>query len=174
MGSSGIAPFYAGWRLVNGALVTAIGALSADQLTLPVGSATWPIWASAAHLAGARVFWLCHVFGEPGAETTPFTDPGGFGWEDDLSRPRAADELVIALTSSWAIVERCLATWTPDTLGQEARRTRGTVTRIHTRQSVLMRLVTHDAYHCGEISLTLGSNGLPAIDPWAGLSRVAE
>jgi uncharacterized damage-inducible protein DinB len=174
MRSSSVAPFYAGWHVLNDALVTALAPLSTEQLALPVGSAPWPIWASASHLAGARVFWLCHVFKEPGAETTPFTDATGFGWEDELTRPRSADELVEALTSSWRIVERCLATWTPETLDQEARRARGSEVRVHTRQSVLMRLITHDAYHCGEISLTLGSHGFPAIDPWIGLSRVAR
>ena len=173
MRSSGVAPFYDGWRLFNDDLVATLGPLSADQLALPVGAPTWPIWASASHLAGARVFWLCHVFKEPGAETTPFSDPGS-GWEDDLAHPRTGDELVGALASSWTIVEHCLATWTPETMGQEARRTRGTEVRIHTRQSVLMRLITHDAFHCGEISLTLGSHGLPAIEPWIGLSRVVS
>jgi uncharacterized damage-inducible protein DinB len=173
MRSSGLAPFYDGWQLFNDDLVAALAPLSADQLALPVGVPTWPIWASASHLAGARVFWLCHVFTEPGAETTPFTDPG-IGWEDDLAHPRTGEELVGALASSWKIVERCLATWTPETMGQEARRTRGTEVRIHTRQSVLMRLITHDAFHCGEISLALGSHGLPAIEPWIGLSRVVS
>lgn len=174
MRSSSVAPFYEGWSLINDGLVKALAPLSAEQLALPVGSPTWPIWASASHLAGARVYWLCAVFEESGAETTPFTDPTGFGWEDDLAHPRSADELIGALASSWKIVERCLATWTPESLGQEARRTRGSEVQIHTRQSVLMRLVTHDAFHCGEISLTLGSNGLAAIDPWVGLSRVVR
>lgn len=174
MRSAGVAEFYEGWRLFNDSLAAALAPLSSEQLALPVGSPTWPIWASASHLAGARVFWLCHIFKEPGAETTPFTDPTGLGWEDDLAHPRSADELVDALGSTWSIVERCLATWTPDSLGQQARRTRGREVRIHTRQSVLMRLITHDAYHTSEISLTLGSNGLPAIEPWAGLSRLAE
>jgi hypothetical protein len=29
-----------------------------------------------------------------------------------------------------------------------------------------MRLITHDAYHTGEISLVLGMHGLPEIDLW--------
>ena len=172
MRSSPIAHSYEGWNLVNESLVAALAPLSAEQLALPIGSPTWPIWASVGHLAGARVYWLCHVFKEPGAETTPFTDPTGMGWEDDLAQPRSAGELVKALTSSWKIVERCLATWTTETMEQEARRTRGSVVQIHTRQSVLIRLITHDAFHSGEISLVLGSNGLGAIDPWIGLSRV--
>ena len=177
---AGVAPFYAGWHLANDALVAAIGPLSAEQLALPIGSATWSVWASVSHIAGTRVFWLCHVLKEPGAETTPFADPDGSGWEDDLGHPRRADELVGVLASTWGIVERCLATWTPAMLGEEFPRTRGAETRLHTRQSVLMRLITHDAYHCGEIALALGAHGLGGggpngpIDLWAGLSRVAE
>jgi len=172
MQSSPLARVYHGWHLLNESLVAALAPLSAEQLALPIGSPTWPIWASASHLAGARVYWLCHIFNEPGAETTPFTDPTGFGWEDDLTHPRSADELIGALTSTWKIVERCLATLALETIDQEARRTRGSVVQIHTRQSVLIRLITHDAFHSGEISLVLGSNGLGAIDPWVGLSRV--
>ena len=175
----GVEAFYRGWHLGNAALIGAIKDLTPAQLALPVGSETWPIWASVSHLAGTRVFWLCQIFKEPGAETTPFTDPGGMGWEDDLGHPRRADELVGALESTWRIVEHTLATWTPDTLGREAKRVgpSGEV-RMHTRQSVLMRMITHDAYHSGEISLTLGSHGLGGrtgsngpIDMWAGLSR---
>jgi uncharacterized damage-inducible protein DinB len=170
--ASSIAPFYKGWHLFNESLITALAPLTSEQLALPIGSTTWPIWASASHLAGGRVYWLCHVFKEPGAETTPFNDPTGFGWEDDLAHPRSADELVGALASSWKIVQRCLDTWTPETLGHEARRTGAKGVQVHTRQSVLIRIMTHDAFHSGEISLALGSNGLGAIEPWVGLSRV--
>ena len=170
-----IAPIYRGWQLGNERLVARLRDLTPEQLGLPVGPPTWPIWASASHVAGTRVYWLCHVFQEPGAETTPFRDLdlSRVGWEDDLEHPRGASELVHALESSWKIVEHCLATWTLDSLEQEARRVRGGEVQIHTRQSVLVRLITHDAYHCGEISLVLGTHGLGAIDMWSGLARVA-
>jgi uncharacterized damage-inducible protein DinB len=167
--ASTIAPLYLGWDLINERLIGALRGLTPEQLALSVVP-TWPIWASASHLAGTRVYWLCHVFKEPGAETTPFTDPDK-GWEDDPAHPRGSDELVHALESSWKIVRRTLDTWTPDSLGQEARRVVGGATQIHTRQSVLYRMVTHDAYHTSEISLTLGSHGLGAIDIWRGLAR---
>src|SRR5690349_23076426 len=32
----------------------------------------------------------------------------------------------------------------------------------HTRHSVLTRLVMHDSFHAGEVSLLLGLNGLPS------------
>jgi hypothetical protein len=36
----------------------------------------------------------------------------------------------------------------------------------HTRGYVVQKLFTHDAYHCGELSQTLGVEGLPQIDLW--------
>ena len=173
----GIAPFYLGVQLINDALIGAIAPLTPEQLALTMGEPPWPVWASVAHLAGTRVYWFCHIFGEPGAETTPFNDPSGMGWEDDLAHPRTADELVGALRSTWRIVDRALTTWTPDSVSTEVRRKVASGVQIHTRQSVIMRMITHEAYHSGEIALTLGSHGLRGhspngpIDMWAGLSR---
>ena len=173
--ATSVAPFYEGWRLANRELMRALGPLTREQLALPIREA-WPMWASASHVAAARIYWLCHVFGEPGADATPFADPDQ-GWEDDLAHPRSADELVGALASTWRIVEHALETWTPESLTHTARRARGDEVRIHTRQSVVWRLITHDAFHTGEISLTLGEHGLGtgspngAVDLWSGLSR---
>jgi len=162
-----LTPFYDRWGQYNGRLVDSIRNLSDEQLKLRATPTYWPIWAIAGHTAGARVYWLCGVFKESGAETTPFTDPlSGYGWEDDESTPRSSTELVTALESSWAIVDHCLNTWTPAMLGDEFTRAINGKTQIHTRQSVLMRLLTHDAFHAGEISEILGIHRLPEIDLW--------
>lgn len=131
------------------------------------------MWALAAHVAGARVYWLCDVFGEPGRDQTPFVEPFGDGWEDDLSLPRSAAELVWALESTWGVIDGCLARWTPDSLGVEARRDIGGRIQVHTRQSVLLRLITHDAYHAGEMSQVLGAKGRTPLDLWSPLPPVA-
>ena len=175
----GVERFYRGWSLANERLVGAIARLTPEQLGLEIRTA-WPIWASVSHIAGARVYWLCGVFGEKGVETTPFDDGAGGvsdGWEDDLGHPRTAHELVDALASTSRIVEHTLATWTPETLTRESRRVRGDQVQYHSRGSVLWRLVTHDAFHAGEISLVLGAHGLGGelpngpIDLWSGLGR---
>ncbi|MBA2370608.1 MAG: hypothetical protein H0V71_03060 [Chloroflexi bacterium] len=44
------------------------------QLAIRPSADLWPIWATVGHTAGAWVYWVCHVVGEPGAETTPFVD----------------------------------------------------------------------------------------------------
>jgi uncharacterized damage-inducible protein DinB len=141
--------------------------LDAAGLALRAGPEHAPVWALAAHAAGARTYWLCGWLGEAGAERTPFPDPaGGIGWEDDEAHPRTGEELAWALDSTFAVVEDCLARWTADDLAFAVTRSVGGVERTHTRASILNRLCSHDAFHAGEISQLLGVHGLPEIDLW--------
>lgn len=170
-----IRPFYQGWQTYNQRLVDVIRPMTMDQLKLRPAPDRPPIWATVGHTAGVRVYWLCGVFKEPGAETTPFPDPfAELGWEDDEDHPRGADELVPALETTWAIVDGCLDRWTPETLRETFTRDYAGMPQVHTRQSVLMRLLTHDAYHCGELSQTLGIHKLPQIDLWAAKTSMEE
>jgi hypothetical protein len=136
-----------------------------DQLAIRPSADRLPIWATVGHTAAMRVYWLCEVVGQPGAQTTPFTD-GVADWADDLDRPRGAHELVDALDSTFRIVEGCLDRWTPEMLADEIHRDYGGEAQVHTRSSILQRLLTHEAYHCGELSQTLGIARLPQIDLW--------
>ena len=51
-------------------------------------------------------------------------------------------------------------------LADQIRRDYGGQEQVHSRASILQRLFSHDAYHCGELSQTLGIHGLPQIDLW--------
>lgn len=155
---------YEGWERVQLRLTDGIRGLAAETLALSRVEG-WPVWALAAHVAGARVYWLCGVLKEAGSETTPFGIDGD-GWEDHPEHPRSAEELVRALETSWAVVAACLERWTPPMLAERFERSYGDQIQSHTRSSVLTRLMTHDAFHTGEISLVLGSHGLAAVDPW--------
>jgi uncharacterized damage-inducible protein DinB len=167
-----VRPFYADWAGYNRRTIEGLRRLSVDDLALIVparrdsGDEPWPIWAIAGHTAATRVYWLCDVFGEPGAAATPF--PGDTpGWEDDLSHPRSAEELAGAWDSTWAIVEGCLGRWTPAMLGEPIRRDEADrPPQAHTRQSILLRMITHEGYHLGEVNVALGANGREPIDPW--------
>jgi uncharacterized damage-inducible protein DinB len=161
-----IRPFYDMWPQYNRRLRDVIGGMSLEQLAIRPSPDRWPIWAIAGHTAAARVYWLCDVIGEPGAETTPFTDAANSSWEDDLDHPRDADELVGALDSTWRLIEGCLYRWTPDMMADEFSREHHGSPQVQTRSSILQRLLTHDAYHCGELSQMLGIAGLPQIDLW--------
>jgi uncharacterized damage-inducible protein DinB len=161
-----IRPFYDKWPQYNRRMVEVVGVMSDEQLALRPAPERFPIWATVGHTAGARVYWLCVVLDEPGLESTPFTDPANEGWEDDFDTPRSANELVLALESTFAIVDSCLDRWTPEIIGDEVVREYAGVRQVHTRASILQRLFSHDAYHCGELSQTLGILGLPQIDLW--------
>jgi hypothetical protein len=164
---------YSDWTQYRSRLVDGIRNLTGEQLAISAGPGHAPIWALAAHCAGARVYWLCGVLGEPGAGTTPFPDPWAeSGWEDDLEHPRSAAELVHALESTGAIIERILDTWTLSDLEVEFQRAYGDIVQLHTRRSILLRLLSHDAFHSGEISQLLGAHDLPAIDLWARRQKV--
>ena len=164
---SSVGRFYDGWHIYNERIVEVVRDLSPEGLMVRPAPERWPIWATVGHTAGMRVYWLCGVFGEPGAERTPFPNArSGIGWEDDLETPRTAAELTEALQTTWEIIAGCLDRWTPDMLAEQFQRKVGERTQVHTRQSVLLRLLSHDAYHCGELSQTLGIHGLPQIDLW--------
>jgi uncharacterized damage-inducible protein DinB len=167
MDSPTIRAAYDMWPQYNRRLGDVVAGMTAEQLLVRPAPERWPVWATVGHTAGMRVYWLCDIIGEPGAETTPFANCGGIGWEDDLEHPRSATELVEALDSSFRIVEACLDRWTMDQLGDEIVREHRGQRQVHTRCSILQRIFTHDAYHCGELSQTLGIAGLPQIDLWS-------
>ena len=160
-----IRPAYSMWPQYNRRLREVIAAMTDAQLAIRPGPDLLPIWATVGHTAAMRVYWLCAVVGEPGADMTPFPD-GMTDWADDLEHPRDADELVGALDSSFRIIEGCLDRWTPDMLEDEIHREYGGSLQLHTRASILQRLLTHEAWHCGELSQTLGLHSLPQMDLW--------
>jgi uncharacterized damage-inducible protein DinB len=161
-----IRPAYGMWPQYNRRTRDAVAALTDDQLTIRPASDLLPLWAAIGHTAAMRVYWLCEIVGEPGAETTPFWDGGTIDWADDLERPRSANELALAFDATFAIVEGCLDRWTFEMLTDEIERRYGETVQVHTRGSILQRLMTHEAWHAGELSQTLGIHGLAQPDLW--------
>ncbi len=167
MTNSTIRPAYSMWPQYNRRLRDAVVDLSDDQLSIRPAPDLLPFWALIGHTAAMRVYWLCEVVGEPGAESTPFWDGvTTIDWADDLGQPHSADELAAALDATFAVVDGCLDRWTMDMLTEEVERRYLDIVSVHTRGSVLQRLLTHEAWHAGELSLTLGIHGLPQPDLW--------
>jgi hypothetical protein len=167
MSSSTIRPAYSQWPEYNRRLRDVVAGLTDEQLALRASPDHWPMWAIVGHAACQRVFWLCDFAGEPGAETTRFTDAGNnCPGDDDLENVLNADQLVEALDSTFRIVESCLDTWTLDVLDEVLRRPEWDETWVHTRGSVLQRVFSHDAWHAAELSGILGANALTQVDLW--------
>jgi uncharacterized damage-inducible protein DinB len=168
MSTMTIRPAYRTWPEYNQKLRDVVAAMTREQLAIQPSPDRWPIWATVGHTACQRVFWLCDFAGEPGAETTPFTNaayncPG----DDDLEHELDAAALVEALEATFRIVENCLDRWTLDMLDEEIRRRWETEEEwVHPRGWVLQRVFSHDVYHCAELNEALGVAGLPKIELW--------
>jgi hypothetical protein len=164
-----IRPAFSSWPRIDGLLRDRVAELTPAQLALaPAGPDRWPLWATIGHLACQRVFWLCDVAGEPGADTTRFTNAGyDCPGDDDLVHVLGPDELVEALDTTFRIVERCLDTWTLGSLDEEVRPEGFGPDWVHTRGAVIQRVFAHDVAHIAELNDTLATAGLDPIDIWA-------
>jgi uncharacterized damage-inducible protein DinB len=158
---------YGMWPQYNRRVREVIAGLTNEQLAIRPASNALPIWAAMGHTAAMRVYWLCEIVGEPGAESTPFwSGTETVDWADDLDRPRSADELAAAFDATFDVVEGCLDRWTIDMLPDEIERHYGGTVQVHTRGSILQRMMTHEAWHAGELSQTLGIHGIAQPDLW--------
>jgi uncharacterized damage-inducible protein DinB len=162
-----IRPAYDSWPKVNDRLRDAVARLTHEQLALQPGSDRWPLWASVGHLACQRVFWLCDFAGQPGADTTPFTNaayncPG----DDDLDHVLTAVQLADALDATFRIVEAVLDEWPASSLGDVLRRPEWDGSWVHTRGAVVQRVFAHDVWHTAELNEALTRGGLSPIDLW--------
>jgi hypothetical protein len=155
------------WPTYNARLREVVGDLTADQLRLAGAPERWPVWALIGHALCQRVFWLCDFAGEPGAETTRFTNAGyDCPGDDDLENVLSADQLVEAIDSTFRIVEGVLDRWTIGMLDEVLRRPEWDDSWVHTRGSVIQRVFSHDVYHVADLNGTLGVAGLRQVDLW--------
>lgn len=164
--------FYTGWADHQRLVLAALRDLQPEQLALRTATHEWAIWQIASHIAGSRAYWFHDVLGE-GDEavrtmfrvertTVPNLALEDAGWEDDETRPRSGSDIVDALEQTWTMIDECLQRWTPDDLavgfprdGREG---------MSTRAWVIWHLIEHEGHHGGEISLILGTHGLPGLD----------
>lgn len=154
-----IRPAFSMWSDYNRRVREVVATLTPEQLATPTGYHGWPLWALLGHTLCQRVFWLCDFAGAPGAERTRFTDAGhDCPGDDDLEHVLSAADLVEAIDATFRIVAWCLDTWTLDMLDEVLTKPEWGADWVHTRGSVLQRVLTHDVYHCGEINLVLGDD----------------
>jgi hypothetical protein len=175
MGDRGIRAAYSLWPVYQQRWRDVVGSLTSEQLAVQPSPERWPLWATVGHAACQRVFWLCDFAGEPGAETTPFTNaafdcPG----DDDLEHVWSADRLVAALDSTFRIVEACLDRWSFDALDEVVSRPEWPGAPAFTRGAVIQRVFVHDVYHCAELNEALTAAGIPMVDFWEGTTGVSD
>jgi uncharacterized damage-inducible protein DinB len=159
--------FYSGWNTSQKLLTAMIAQLSPDQLALPADSHHWTIGSVAQHLTGNRVWWFHLWMGEGSPELASIAhwDPN-----DEVYQPVSeTSELVAGMETTWQLIADALECWTvadlpqlfspPAAMGEEERRHWS----AKSRQWIIWHVLEHELMHAGELSLALGSYGLPGF-----------
>lgn len=144
------------WYDYQGLLIQAITPLTTEQLAFRVGKQR-SAGEIAAHMVAVRAWYLHGVMGEGGAEMDTL-----MGWDAEGAPPRTAAELLMGIDQTWQLLTACLARWTPadlrDTFFINWRN------RKEPRAWVVWHILEHEIHHGGELSFTLGCEGLPGVD----------
>ncbi|GCE32164.1 hypothetical protein KDA_76480 [Dictyobacter alpinus] len=151
-----LALFYQGWHGHQQRLVKALAPLTSPQLTYST-IPRWSIGRIAAHIIAARVWWMCSRAGEGSAHLAPMEH-----WDSTGQPVRKASELVSGLEQTWRVLESALERWTPADLEHIFPAIPDDPTE-RTKGWIIWHVLEHDLHHSGEISLTLGAHGLPAL-----------
>jgi uncharacterized damage-inducible protein DinB len=154
-----LSPFYAGWDVSQQQLVAAIAPLTAEQLALRAAPEQWSIGRLVAHVIAARVVHFHLRMGEGNSDLAPMA-----AWGEDGEPLRSAAELVAGLETSWQMIQKVLARWTPADLGPVFPHPLRAEWPARSRQWIIWHVLEHDLHHGGELSSILGAHGLAAVD----------
>ena len=149
-----LAVFYKGWYDYQTLLTKTIAPLTSEHLALSAAPGLRSISTIVCHIIAGRARWFHDMLGVGDEE---FAKPGQ--WDH-----RGAPELVSGLETSWHVMQKARACWTPADMQQSYRNDPGDEPEIFTRQWVIWHLIEHDLHHGGEVSLTLSIHGLTALD----------
>jgi uncharacterized damage-inducible protein DinB len=151
--------FYQGWDAYQALLVKAIAPLSSEHLALRVAPHLRSIGENVAHIISGRVSNFHLVMGEGGAELAPLEQ-----WDVPGAPPRSATELVSRLEATWQMIQTGLVRWTPANLDDVFTEVQDEQTYSFTRQWIIWSTIKHDLHHGGEVSFTLGTHHVVALD----------
>jgi uncharacterized damage-inducible protein DinB len=152
-----IAILYAGWKNYQDLVCRELRKLETSQLELRAAPGLRTLGEIARHMIGARARWFYGL--EEGGEV--FKALGS--WDRQGAPERTPAELAQALETTWQGMHEAIARWTPEQWQQTFPGEDESEPETFTRAWVIWHLIEHDLHHGGEISLTLGANGLQGL-----------
>jgi uncharacterized damage-inducible protein DinB len=159
-----VAAYYSGWADYQRLLAGAIAPLDGEQLGLRAAPHLWSVRMIANHVVAARAWWFHSWMGEGGQGFDPAMVDFDEGEE---SERRPAPEIVAGLEASWTLVDSALRRWSDADLDARFQRPVPNAEGARPwrdRRYIVWHVAEHDLHHGGEISLSLGMHGIPAID----------
>ena len=154
-----IQSIYQGWHTYQQILSKVIAPLDPDQLALRAGPNLRFIGEITAHIIGARARWFYMLMGEGGDEFKAF-----WKWDRRGSKSRIAEDLVSGLEATWIGMHDAIERWTAEDWEKTWPGEDDSEPEVISRYWVIWHLIEHDLHHGGEISITLGAHGVPALE----------
>lgn len=149
--------FYKHWKVYQDELEKAIAPLTHEQLALRSAPHLRSVGEIAQHIIGVRIGWFMFDLLHDVGELAPLAE-----WSMPEAPVRTAEELVWGLNASWQMMASALAHWNSDDMQQIITSEDNGQEVQFPRSWVIWHLIEHDLHHGGELSLTLGMNGLRA------------
>jgi uncharacterized damage-inducible protein DinB len=154
-----VASIYEGWHVHQAAMTNVFAPLTSEQLAFRAAPHLRTVSEIAAHVIGARARWFYLLMGEGGDEFKAFA-----AWDSRDAPARSAAELISGLEATWSGMHEAIARWTDDEWAMTWPGEDESEPELLTRQWVIWHLIEHDLHHGGEISITLGVNGVRALE----------
>src|SRR5690349_18641328 len=144
------------WHAYQGLWIQALKPLTQEQLAYRIGKQR-SAGEIAQHTISVRAWYLHGVMGEGGMEIDNL-----IGWDSEGAPARSAEELLLGLEQTWALLSACIAKWSPADLDNAFFI--NWRNREEPRGWVVWHMLEHEIHHGGELSFTLGTHGLPGVD----------
>jgi uncharacterized damage-inducible protein DinB len=157
-----LSTFYESWQAYQDRIKRAVAPLTAEQLALRSAPNLRSVGEIATHIVSCRAGWFTYCLGEDGGPEVQACAR----WGEPGAPPRTAEELAQGLDRTWAFMAERLARWSPADMHQtfQDEGEDGKVYEV-SRAWVIWHLIEHDVHHGGELSLTLGMQGIEADFP---------
>lgn len=144
-----------GWQDYQKQLVVVTRPLSAEQLAIRVAPKLRTVGEIIAHIIAARAFWMYQVLKEGDDEIAPLLQ-----WDEEGQPTRTAAELAFGLEMTWNLIQNALAHWTGEELAESIVLPWIGPKYPINRPFVIWHLIEHDLHHGGELTHSLGMEGM--------------
>jgi uncharacterized damage-inducible protein DinB len=166
-----LAAIFDGWDGFQTSLVHAIAPLTPAQLRWHPAGDLRTVGQLARHISLGRLTWFLRMDAPGSADlaaqiTSWQTDSDGNRHiaEDAIAITEDPAELVRWLESTWGMIAATLDQWQVADLSRTYRHTWNGTAYANSVQWTIWRILTHDVYHGGELSLMLGMQGIESFE----------
>ena len=144
-----------GWQDYQRQLVVVVRSLTPEQLAIRVGPDLRSVHEIIAHVIAGRAAWFSGVLKEGDEEVAAMRD-----WGDPGQPEYTTADYTHGLEATWSMMSEAMARWTDEQLVEQIVLPWIGPAHPITRSFVVWHIIEHDLHHGGEISHSLGMQGL--------------